>query len=116
MTIKVGGFRVLVKPVDIEEVDDAYASAKRVGIQLISEAKDREQAAVDKGIVIQIGNTVANEFDGDLWFSEGDFVLFARYSGKRVKDPETEEEYIVFNGEDILCVIENPDGETVEHE
>lgn len=105
MSIKVGGHRVLVRPKVLEEVDDVYASAKRAGIELASERTKREQDAIDRGTIIQIGNTASVDFDGDLWFSVGDEVVFARYSAKKVTDPETTEVFAILNAEDILCTL-----------
>lgn len=103
--IKVGGHRVLVKPVDVADTDPALAAAKRIGLELAKSHSEREQNAVDRGVIVQIGRTAATDFDGDLWFSEGQEVVFARYAGKRVEDPETKEPYIVLNAEDILCTL-----------
>lgn len=103
--IRIGGFRVLVKPVELDEVDDAFAAAKRAGLEIIRAEKEREQNAVEQGKIVQIGSTAYGEFDGDQWFFEGDNVIYARYSGKKVKDPESNDTYLILNAEDILCVL-----------
>lgn len=103
--IKVGGHRVLVKPLDITDIDPTYSSAKKAGLYVPEQEKEREQNAVDRGTIIQIGATAHTDFDGDLWFNTGDTVMYARYSGKKVNDPATEEIYLILNAEDVLCVL-----------
>lgn len=105
MSVKIGGHRVLVKPVQLEEVDEAFAAAKRIGLEIVSTEKKREQDAVDRGIIVQIGKTAAIDFDGDLWFGEGDEILFSRYAGKTVVDPADNTKYIALNSEDVIAVI-----------
>lgn len=104
--LKVVGHRVLVKVLQLEEVDDAFASAKRSGLDLSAvKTKDAEQKAVDRGIVVQIGNTAYKDFGGEPWCEVGEEVIFSRYAGKIVKDPYTEEEFTCLNDEDVLIVI-----------
>lgn len=105
------GHRVVVKQEKLEDVDPAYKKAAKVGIVIAdTDDKKREQAGLDKGIVISIGPGAFVEFNRnqDLsgpWCAVGDKVAFAKYSGKTVVDPDDQESYMVLNDEDIVCVI-----------
>jgi len=95
------GHRLLVKPETIEDVDDAFASAKRAGIQIVGTERQREQAAVEKGIVIAMGDTAFKDFGGVPWCKVGDVVGYTRYGGKFIKDGDVD--YIILNDEDVIC-------------
>lgn len=96
-------YRVLVKPYDIFEKDDAYAAAKRMGIEVVGDSKKREQQSVDKGVVISLGPTC----DASLAVAEGDEIVWARHAGKEVIDPESGETFVVVNDDDIVAVFKN---------
>ena len=99
------GHRVLVRPETLEEVDTAYASAKKAGIHIIEEHTKLEQISIDKGTIIAIGDTAFKDFGGVPWCSVGDKVAYARHGGKRIKDPSDDLEYLILNDEDIVCKI-----------
>jgi len=99
------GHRVLVKPQRIEDIDDAYRSAKAVGIVFQELELKKEQLAVDKGIVIDIGSTAFKDFGGEPWASIGDLVAYARHGGKLIKDPDSDEHYLLLNDEDLICKL-----------
>jgi co-chaperonin GroES (HSP10) len=104
--IKPAGHRVLVRPDKLEDTDPVYAAAKKAGIELAR--KDdfkREQAAVDQGVVISLGSTAFKDFGGEPWCGEGDYIAYARHAGKYVTDPETKEEFIILNDEDVVAVL-----------
>jgi co-chaperonin GroES (HSP10) len=106
MAIIPTGHHVLVKPQKLEEVDSAYASAQRAGIQLLETEKRKEQIAVSKGTVIQIGPTAYKDYqDGVAWCAAGDLVAYARHGGMFIKDPETEEDFILLNDSDIVAIL-----------
>lgn len=106
------GHRIVLKLeqlVDIE-ADKTKALAENAGIFLPDSIKEnleneaqREQASVDRGYVVAIGPTAFKDFGGDPWISVGDYVAFARFSGKIIKDPFGTEEFVVTNDEDIVC-------------
>lgn len=101
------GHRIVVRPVKLEDVDDLYRRAKSAGIELASD-KDvlREQMSVDRGFVEAIGPSAFRDFNAETpWCAVGDIVAFAKYSGKAVKDLDTEDSYIVLNDEDIVCIL-----------
>ena len=95
------GHRLLVKPEDVQEIDAAYAAAKRVGIEIAGQEMKREQAGVDKGTVVSIGETAFKDFGTEPWCKVGDRIIFTRYGGKNIKDTD-ETEYIIINDEDVV--------------
>lgn len=97
--------RILVKPFKLEDVDKDYARAKAAGIFVDFGEKVREQAAVDKGLVIAVGSTAFRDFGTESPIKVGDEVAFARYGGKAMKDPETEEDFVVLNDEDVIAIL-----------
>lgn len=97
------GHRVIVKPEKLEDVDKTVASAKSVGIYIPETSERQEQIAVDKGVVVAIGDTAFKDFGGVPWCEVGDKVAYARYSGKLMKDTEDEVEYLILNDEDLIC-------------
>lgn len=103
--LKVCGHRILIKPLELEQVDETYKRAKAVGIELLEGDKNRERNAVDKGHVVSIGTTAFKDFGGAPWCKEGDFIAYAKYAGKWVEDPFDKEKYLVLNDEDVICVF-----------
>lgn len=101
--IKVKGCRILLRPFKIQEHDKVFAAAKAAGIALPEFSERKEQANVDKGEVVEIGAGCHPDYVGDL--SPGDVVGFAKFGGKFVHDPKTEELYLIINDEDVVCVF-----------
>ncbi len=98
LNLEVLGHRVLVKPDVIDEVSEGGI------IQIITEKQMRlERAGAKTGIIIELGAGVWPEEDN--WVEVGDYVVFSKYGGKPIQDPITEEEYLIMNDEDVLCII-----------
>ena len=98
--------KIVIKPYKITEVDAVYKSALASGLVLPDEDKrSREQAAVDQGTVMALGPTVFLDFHCPDTVSVGDEVVFAKYAGKEVVDPETGEKYTIINDEDLVACI-----------
>ena len=97
---------VIVKQEKLVEVDKTYQRAQAAGI-VIPEHEDnkRAQAGVDKGVVISMGPTAYRDYKVDPPIKPGDSVAFAKYSGKVITDPEDEQDYVLLNDADIVCVI-----------
>lgn len=97
--------RVLVKPDNIEDADDVVRRAKASG--LLVQLDKREQAAIEVGTVILVGDTAYKEF-GTTAEEQGIIpnarVFFAKYAGKSVKDGD--EKFLMLNDEDVIGVIE----------
>lgn len=114
MTIEALGHRLTIrpdKPVDSEAAKTKELAAKS-GIVIPDKIREdldsqftRERASVDQGTVLTIGKTAFRDFGGDPWCEVGDYVAYARHSGKFVKDPDTDEDILVLNDEDIICRI-----------
>lgn len=99
------GHRILVKPQKIEDVDDTFRAARAIGIEIPELELKKEQIAVDKGIVLDIGSTAFKDFGGEPWCAIGDLVAYARHGGKLIKDPDSVETYLILNDEDIICKL-----------
>lgn len=105
MSVKPCGHRLVVKPYKYAEVDEVLSkhsdflkTLKVVGTET------RNDASVDKGIVVAIGPTAWVDFGGTPWCKVGDEVLFAKFSGKIVTDSESQEEVVILNDADIVAV------------
>lgn len=106
MKIIPAGHRVLVKPDNIEEIDPVIAAAKKAGLVLTDMASRMEQTAIDTGTVLAVGPTAWKAFDdGHPWASIGDKVIYAKFGGKLVVDPDTKEKFLILNDEDCIGVI-----------
>jgi co-chaperonin GroES (HSP10) len=103
--IKPAGHRLVVKPFKQEEVDEVLKAAKKFGFEIVNENKKREDASVDQGVVLAIGPTAWQDFKSEPWCKKGDTILFAKFSGKFVTDPETNEDVVILNDEDVVAVI-----------
>jgi co-chaperonin GroES (HSP10) len=97
------GHRLIIKPFKLEEVDDALASAKRMGLEIVRPNEKREDQSVDKGIVLAIGSTCWPE--QDPWCAVGDTIIFAKFAPKFIEDPETKEQIGILNDEDVVAVL-----------
>jgi co-chaperonin GroES (HSP10) len=98
------GHRLLVKPDDILETDEVYKKATASGIVLADhDDRKREQAGMDRGTVILIGQSAFRDFGTTAWCDVGDYIAYARHAGKWVKDPETNVDYLIINDEDVVC-------------
>jgi co-chaperonin GroES (HSP10) len=105
MAIKPVLHRILVLPDKLEEKDDAYAAAARMGIEVVRDERDREQAAIDTGTVVSVGATAFKDFGTDSPIKEGDTIVYARYGGKAIVDPADKVKYIALNDEDVIAII-----------
>ncbi|MDX9849282.1 MAG: co-chaperone GroES [Anaerolineaceae bacterium] len=95
MKLKPLGSRVLVEPIEAEEVTAG-------GIVLPETAKEKPQ----KGKVLSVGPGDRDE-DGDrikLDVSEGDVVLFAKYSGTEIKVDG--KKLLILRESDLLAIVE----------
>lgn len=73
---------------------------------ILSLDEKKERKAVEYGVVIQVGPTAFIDYGRtpDI-VKVGDRISLNRYSGKSVVDVD-EQEYIIINDQDVLCVIE----------
>lgn len=99
MQIKPVLHRVLVKPDKLEE---------KTSSGIIIQYDKREEAAVEKGVVIMVGSTAYKEFGTtaeEQGIIPGARVSFAKYAGKTMMDGDTK--YILLNDEDLVGVLED---------
>lgn len=103
--IKVCGHRILVQPKLLEETDAIYKQAKAFGLEIVREDRAREHESVDQGVVLQVGPTAWKDFGGEPWAAVGDTIVYAKFAGKLLVDPETKEKYIALNDEDVVAIL-----------
>lgn len=97
--------RIIVKQDVLEEKDTTFRSAASAGIILDGVERDREQAAIDTGTVVAIGPTAFRDFGSDSPIKIGDSVVYAKYAGKSMIDPQDDDEYVALNDEDIIAIL-----------
>lgn len=115
MAIKVILHRILVQrdiPVDTDAVI-AQKEMKRLGLiapPKVQEDLDmrarRENASMDKGVILDIGETAFKDYGIDCPVKVGDYITYAKFGGKDVVDPETDETLVVINDEDVVAILE----------
>lgn len=97
MAIIPAGYRLLIKPQEVEEKTAG-------GIYIPDQVKDKDQAAQMHSTVVAIGKDAFKEYP-KRWCDIGDTVLTAKYIGQNVTDPENGEEYRLINDLDVLAVV-----------
>lgn len=115
---KAVGFRVLVRPdsieektrmansdIEIEKKDGNWVT--KTGL-LIDPAVNElaEKGARISGVIVDIGEIAWKAFNPQSLYAGlqvGDRVFFAKYAGKLLVDPVTNEEFVVLNDEDIVA-------------
>ena len=103
MALQVVGHRLMIKPDAVEKEHQVKGSDVRLIL-----AKDERlyREATSSGTVVQVGPNAFFGFgDNKPWCSAGDSIIYARHTGKFIKDPETEEEFYIINDEDVQVVI-----------
>lgn len=112
--IKVVLHRLLLKrdePVDTEAVQTKKAIAASglvvpewVDKDLANKAL-RENASMDKGVIVSIGETAFKDYGIESPVEVGDYISYAKFGGKDVTDPETGEVFVVINDEDVVAIL-----------
>lgn len=102
MSIEVVTFKVLVKPLDV--LKDEYKT-NIPGFEIAGREKDRVQQAVDRGIVVACGPVAFKAYDVENPLKAGDTIVYAKFAGKEVIDPETNEKFTVLNDEDVQAIL-----------
>lgn len=109
MAVRALGFRVVIRPDKFEEITKG-------GIVLAVDER-MEMNAQTTGVIVELGEDFAKDFKPrtSYWgLQPGDRVFYAKYAGKWVKDPETNEELLILNDEDIVAKAEGePHGSDV---
>ena len=96
LNIKPLGDRLLVEPVEEKEV-------KKGGIIIPDTAKEKPQ----EGVIVALGTGKTDDNGKKVAFEvkKGDRVLVSKYGGTEIKLDG--KDYRIFNGDDILAVIDN---------
>lgn len=94
ISIEPVGFNVLVEPDSGERVSEG-------GIVLPGTSRMEQ----DTGVLVAVGPLAWSDFEGPPWAEVGDRVMFARYGGKFVTDPETGREYKLMNDKDLNAIL-----------
>ena len=98
MALQVVGHRVMIKPDPVE--------TKTASGLILAKDERAYREATQSGEVVQIGpNAFVGFGDSEPWCSVGDFVIYARHTGKFVSDPQTKEEFYIINDEDVQVRI-----------
>ena len=103
MTIKVTGCRLLVRPLKVEELDPRIRSAKAAGIVGLEQDERKAKANTEKGILLQKGPKVNEDYTEGA--EVGDTVGFTKFGGKFVKENDDDQELLIINDEDVICVF-----------
>ncbi len=112
---KVPAHRILVKLATFEDTMPVSDSLKKMGFKVEHAAGEGEfiKTATEKGEVVQIGPMAWKHPDWGYgtpewqpWCKVGDTVLFGKYAGKVVTHPDTNEDFMLLNDEDIQLVLE----------
>jgi co-chaperonin GroES (HSP10) len=112
--IKVVLHRILLKrdtPVDTDAVK-TKKDMERLGFAVPDwVAKDiekqalRENASMDKGVVVDIGETAFKDYGIECPIKVGDYISYVKFGGKDVSDPESGELFTVIQDEDVVAVL-----------
>lgn len=98
MALKAVAFRVILKVKEVEE--------KSAGGIVLAVDKKMERNAHIEGTIVDIGPDAWAAYRPSEPFAGlkvGDRVMYAKYSGKWIQDPQTKEEFLVVNDEDIVA-------------
>jgi co-chaperonin GroES (HSP10) len=109
MKARAVGFRLVVKPLSVEESDAVVASAKRTGI-IVQEQTERQMlTGVDRGIVLEVGPDAFVAYQASVpWCKVGDMIAYTRNAGKFVRiSDDVKESVLIINDEDVVTVLED---------
>lgn len=88
MNVKPLGNRVIIEPKKAEE-------KTKGGIYLPESAQEKD----NRGTVVAVSSSIK-----DCPFSEGDYVMFDKFSGKEISD--NEKKYVIVDYKDVLAKLE----------
>ena len=97
------GWRLLVLPFKQKQ-------KTKGGIIITDDALDRAQVASTCGLVLSVGPHAYGDkerYPEGPWCKKGDWVIFARYAGSRIKIDGGEVRLL--NDDEVLATVENPE-------
>lgn len=93
--IRACGYRVIIDPESEEKMSSG-------GIVIVPKERFEQEA----GQVVAVGPMAwTDQGDGTPWAKVGDRVIYSKYGGKMVEDPDTKKSYRIINDEDVIAVI-----------
>ncbi len=114
MTIKVVLHRVLLKrdaPVDTEATK-TKKDLERMGLAVpdwvakdIEKQASRENVSMDKGYVVDIGETAFKDYGIECPIKIGDYISYVKFGGKDIVDPDGGETLTVIQDEDVVAIL-----------
>lgn len=102
------GNRVVLLPKELK-VNEHGEEVNEAGFVVKSVAQVRDyRDQTSEGVIVDIGPSAWLDpaLGGEPWCEIGDRVIYAKYSGKFVIDPEDKKEYVVVNDDAIQVRIE----------
>lgn len=94
------GFCVLVRP------DPPKEALKSNMIHIPDSVHDKFRVETQVGTIVGVGSKAWKDLaDGEPWAKEGDHVIYAKYGGKILTDPETDEKLVLLQDKDIIGLI-----------
>lgn len=96
--------RILVKPEQLKTGHKVEGTDIEIALGYAGLEKQHEASRVE-GHVVGIGPTAYKDLCDDVPIALGDHVVFAKYAGVFVTDPETKETLVVLNDSDVLCIV-----------
>lgn len=107
--VEVCGFRVLVKIDPPKERIEVPEALKNTGfqIEIPRQQEAAEEVASQTGVIVKVGPTAWRAYDdGQAWAKIGDRIIFSKFSGKLIDNPEDEaNKYMLINDEDVQLVV-----------
>ena len=96
------GWRLLVLPFKMPE-------KTKGGLYIGQDTLERQQVASTCGLVLETGPHCYDEekFPEGPWCKKGDWIIFARYAGSRIKIDGGE--IRLLNDDEVLATVENPE-------
>ena len=101
-TPKPTGWRILVLPFKQKE-------KTKGGVLLADETVERSQVASTCGLILDMGPHCYDKdrYPEGPWCKKGDWIIFARYAGSRIKIDGGE--IRLLNDDEVLATVENPE-------
>jgi len=108
MKARAVGFRLVVKPLSVEENDAVVASAKRSGIIVQDQTERQMLTGVDRGVVLEVGPDAWVAFNAsEPWCKVGDLIAYTKNAGKFIRVSEdVKESVLIINDEDVVSRLE----------
>ena len=97
------GWRILVLPFQPKRVTKG-------GVHISDTAAERQHVATVCGLVLEVGPDCYRDkerYPRGAWCKKGDWVMFARYAGSRIKIEGGEVRLL--NDDEVLATIKNPE-------